>query len=323
MESCISGGCTKEGKPCPVCGLAVPPSLGVKPRRFCSKECLYRHFHRRKQGPSSCADCGSPIEQPPGKGRKKVVCKPCALVRKRTARVAECASCGSSFRAGSESAMFCSDRCRWPVRPGLSVCVACGKTFIQRRSRQKCCSRECGWAAGAASHSPRRRVYQCLHCGSTFCRRPYKTANKYCSRRCAFDAKSVAADGDAFDMLAVWFANWGLDSAPPINGQVAASTSHKARCQKFGVPYEPISRAALFRDANWTCAICGCQMLRRHTVVAGRLDPRSPTVDCIVPLSAGPGSPGYVLGNVQACCHACNVKKSNSFAPHKATGLDS
>lgn len=318
-EACVTGRCTKDGKQCPVCGGEVPPSLGVKPRKFCSKKCLQKHFCHRKQGPSSCADCGSSITQPPGKGRKRVVCNPCYLNRKRTSRVAVCLSCGTQFRASSESAMFCSPKCRWPVRPGFATCAACGTAFRQRHARQKCCSRECGGVAGARSRQPRRHVYQCLHCGSPFYRRPYRTANKYCSRQCAFDAKSVAADGDAFDMLAMWFANWGLDSAAPINGKATASTSHKARCRKFGVPYEPISRAEVFSRARWMCAICGCQMLKRHTVIAGKLDPRSPTIDCIVPLSAGPGGPGYVLGNVQACCHACNVRKSNSFAPHNAT----
>lgn len=321
MSQCINGGCTKEGKQCPVCGGGVPPSLGCKPRKYCSSECLHKAHHHRLRGPSECADCKCPITQPPGKGRKRVVCGECKAARRLVAMPAVCVSCGSPFRSSSRIAMFCSDECRWARRPGMTTCAGCEKPFRQRSTRQKCCSRECGGRVGRQTRSLSRKTYQCLHCGRPFHRRPFRTANKYCGRDCAFEAKRVQSRRCAYSQLVAWFHNWSADALPPPPSPPMC-TNHKSRCQRFGVPYEAIDRESVFRAAGWTCAICGCEMLREYTVAAGRLDQRSPTIDCIIPLSAGPGSPGYVYGNVQACCHACNVKKSDSFASPKPTSLD-
>lgn len=318
-EQCISGGCTKEGKPCPACGGDVPPSRGVKPRRFCSSECCRQYHRPRLAGSPHCADCGCSITQPPGKGRKRAVCAECKAARKRRAMSVICISCGKPFSSSTRNAMFCSAGCRWRRRPAVVKCAACEKPFQQKHSMQKCCSRECGVVSGARSRIPIRRGFQCQHCGVPFHRRPYRTANKYCSRECAFGAKRLSSGGSAFAQLLSWFDNWGADALPAV---ASRGTNHKARCRRFGVPYEPVDRDRVFRDAEWKCAICGCEMLRQHTVIDGRLDPRSPTIDCIIPLAAGPGTPGYVEGNVQACCHACNVRKSDSFAPSNATSLD-
>ena len=108
---------------------------------------------------------------------------------------------------------------------------------------------------------------------------------------------------------------WGMDTGPTAYCSGGRNTSHKARCERFGVPYEPIRRASVFEAAGWRCALCGCDLLRKFAKSDGQVDPRSPTIDCIIPLAAGPGSPGYVYGNVQACCHACNVRKSDSIEP--------
>lgn len=293
--------------------------MGVKPRRFCSRRCLREHHRPRKPGPSCCEDCGSPIQQPTGKGRKKLICLDCREGRRRNAFPVGCATCGTCFRSRNHRAKFCSAECRWPRRPAASTCLTCNGRFQQGRVGQKFCSRECGARSSARRHPPRRRIYQCLHCGSPFNRRPYRTANKYCCRECAFDARRARATKDNFGLLAAWFLNWGADASPPNCSHPAVRTSHKARCRRFRVPYEPVNRAKVFAAAGWRCAICGCELLKRHTVNAGKLDSRSPTIDCIVPLSAGPGSPGHVRSNVQACCHSCNVRKSNSVAPQDAT----
>lgn len=160
-------------------------------------------------------------------------------------------------------------------------------------------------------------MYQCRHCGTAFYRQPHKSANKYCTRECAFDAKRLraAARLHPYEPLAAWLLNWGANSAPPVNGDRVRGTSHKARCMRFGVPYEPIRRSRVFREAGWLCGICGRGLLMKYTIQDGKVDPRSPTIDCIIPLAAGPGSPGYVYGNVQACCHACNIQKSDSIEP--------
>lgn len=324
QPECVSGGCTKEGKRCPVCDGQVPASRGYKPRRFCSKRCLsvYNGLKKRSRGPQSCQDCGQQIAQPPGKGRKRVICGQCYIQRKKNAHAVTCIVCGEAFRSQDKKAMYCSNKCRWPYRLVEKPCVVCGTVFRQKRSKQRCCSRECGAAASAAKPRKKRRVYQCLHCGRPFHRSPYRTANKYCSRECAFAKKRIRAEGDSFAELFSWFANWNLDASCFSARHPCASTSHKARCKRYGLPYEPINRLAVFRSAGWACQICGCGLLKKYTRVGGKVDPKSPTIDCIIPLSAGECSPGYVYENVQAACHACNVQKADSFVPRNATALE-
>lgn len=323
-EACINGGCTREGKPCPVCGGVVPPSLGVKPRKFCSKKCCHESHRPRVAGRSSCADCGSPIEQPRGKGRKRVVCRQCKSTRKRSTHAAFCESCGRPFLSSSVSAKFCSVGCRWQNRVSDVNCAGCGELFRQQRPGQTCCSRMCGNAVGQRRRRAKTRKYcRCLHCGVPFVKRyRIRTANKYCSRQCAFDAKRLRAGSDPVGMLVAWFFSWGEDARPAVGEGIQQGSSHRARCLRHGVPYSPIDRESVFAAAGWKCAICGVEMLRRYTLHENRVDPRSPTVDCIIPIAAGPGSPGYVYGNVQACCHACNVRKSDSFVPQHPTSLD-
>lgn len=322
-EECVIGRCTKEGRPCPVCGGEVPPPLGCKPRKYCSKRCLVAHHDEKKRspGPRSCEDCGRSISQPSGKGRKRVICGQCYIQRKKTANIVTCVACGSAFRSQSKEAMYCSSRCRWPRRLAEKTCDACGVVFKQKRGKQMFCSVACVAAASGGKRGRKRRVYQCIHCGRPFNRHLHRTANKYCSRECAFARRRVQSEGDSFAEMLSWFANWNLDASCVVAPRPYSSTSHKARCKRYGLAYEPIDRLAVFRSANWACKICGCGLLRKYACVDGKVDPRSPTIDCIIPLSAAAHSPGYVYENVQAACHACNVKKADSFAARKATAV--
>lgn len=322
-DACVTGRCTKEGQPCPVCGGPVPPSRGVKPRRFCSAACCRRNCRPPRVGSKSCADCGDAISQPPSKGRKRIVCSQCKITRKRNARAAVCLACGLSFRASSPRKSFCSQNCRWKSRPAASKCVSCGADFQQARVGQLCCSRACGHRASMLKRNQRPpRVYQCLNCGAAFHKRPYRVVNKYCCRGCAFEHRRIRSDGSPASQLVAWFYNWGADHTPAKSSPPAIRTNHKSRCERFGVPYEPVSRRRVFEAAGWRCRICNCELLKYYTVIGGRVDPRSPTVDCVVPLSAGRGTPGYVYSNVQAACHACNVRKADSFVLPHPTSLD-
>lgn len=76
------------------------------------------------------------------------------------------------------------------------------------------------------------------------------------------------------------------------------------RCERWGVPYERVNRAKVFRDAAWICALCGepVDRLKRFP------DPGSKSLDHIIPLSV-PGSPGHIQSNCQLAHLGCNSSK--------------
>ncbi len=87
-----------------------------------------------------------------------------------------------------------------------------------------------------------------------------------------------------------------------ING-----SGHRARCKRFGVPYTPISKTAIFVRDNWVCGLCGDAVDRTIPWP----DPMSPTLDHIVPLSH-PESPGHTDTNVHLAHFFCNLIKRAS-----------
>lgn len=83
----------------------------------------------------------------------------------------------------------------------------------------------------------------------------------------------------------------------------------KSRAIMYGVNYEHVSRAAVFRRDGWRCQLCRRKVLKtakrqKHT---RRLHPRTASLDHIVPMSKG--GP-HVEANVQCACLRCNVRKN-------------
>ncbi|MEU3618857.1 HNH endonuclease [Streptomyces sp. NPDC006872] len=81
----------------------------------------------------------------------------------------------------------------------------------------------------------------------------------------------------------------------------------KRRCEEWGVPYEKVSRAAVFRRNGWICQLCGNPVDRAIRFPK----PLSASLDHIVPLSHGPGTPGHVAANCQLAHLGCNSSKGN------------
>jgi 5-methylcytosine-specific restriction endonuclease McrA len=92
--------------------------------------------------------------------------------------------------------------------------------------------------------------------------------------------------------------------------------SYRKRCRRFNAPYTPINKFRIYDRNNWACQICGVELLRKYLRTSAGVDPRSPTLDHIIPLCLGPDGPGHVETNVQAACWECNTRRG-------ATPLDS
>ena len=84
--------------------------------------------------------------------------------------------------------------------------------------------------------------------------------------------------------------------------------NHPSRARYYGVQCERFPRKMIFDRDGWTCQLCGTSVLRKTTYRKrdGKIHPRSPTVDCIVPMSKGGN---YEPDNCQTACFICNSKK--------------
>ena len=84
--------------------------------------------------------------------------------------------------------------------------------------------------------------------------------------------------------------------------------SFKARAMLYGVAYEHVSRAAVFRRDGWRCQLCGRSVIRKskRNKDTRRLHPRTASLDHIVPMRRG--GP-HVESNCQCACLQCNVRK--------------
>ena len=382
----------KDAELCLHCGGPRPPSLGTKPRKFCSQRCCHEATRLRnrppKPRPAACRFCGCSLPPPVrAAGRSRATCDACRRLRWRGRPIAcVCQGCGKSFHSLGRGKSFCSAACRGKMKQ--ADCPCCGQRFTKKTRRQTYCSVKCS-SRHVKRKPPKQRV--CLCCGIQFTRtrRPsgsYTAQKKYCSRECAFWARRLRLPCAARPLLvasqlASWFHSWGDDVYPIVSkcqkcgvptsrtresslpasicGKCAKpprccicklphvvadgrracekcrldarrrkieagkrtkkkyGRNHRQRCRYYGAPYTPIRLVDIYERDNWTCQICGVALNRKWD----KGDPTSRTIDHIIPLSLGPGSPGHIPSNVRAACHRCNSVKSNSVAPLEPSTL--
>ena len=316
----------KEGTSCVVCGIAMPPALGFKPRKYCSRRCTkVAYGFLPKPQSVTCRSCGKPVVQS-GKGRTRwhcsSACRREANHRKKVHK-RHCKTCGGEFVRFKQS-KYCSEPCRYKNRLVVKPCEKCGVDFKQRHSTSRFCSNSCSASAlYRVRFPPKPCSRQCLCCQKPFVKKTGRNSGKYCSRSCAFEARRLRLPHAMYNnrksasiavQLSIWFNSWGNDSHDPLfSGQNRGG--HKFRCLKYGCHYESFpSKRILLRD-GWRCQICGCELLPKWTTRNGSSPhPKSPTIDHIIPLSFGPDGPGHTPSNLQAACWECNLRKSDSVA---------
>jgi 5-methylcytosine-specific restriction endonuclease McrA len=99
---------------------------------------------------------------------------------------------------------------------------------------------------------------------------------------------------------------FGADAATTRSYDWAADASRRAK-QAGSVVIETFDRLQVFERDHWTCYRCG----RPTDRDASPFDPRSPTVDHVVPLSKG-GE--HALANARTACLGCNSSKQDKDA---------
>lgn len=306
-----------------------------KTKVFCSKEC--RSPDRR------CQECGRDIVGVTGRTKfcspecraAKIARDGAKTVERNTARrrTYQCINCGGTFWPKNKSRCafkYCSRECAFDARrrrlpdaidtrrrggltnrlaswflswgddqwPLVAACHGCGGRFYRQRNPNDGPHEKCG----PCRHNESRER-PCDGCGVTI-----NSARRLCDE-CAERR----------------FRESRRKSKRAQRAKHGNACTFRQRCKKYGVPYTKVSRAEVMERDNWECQLCGVELLRSFTTLEGTRtpDPRSPTIDHIIPLSFGPGSPGHVLPNCQAACFACNSERgtedADSFARRKAT----
>lgn len=270
----------------------------------------------------TCQQCGQAACTVPRRGRPSRWCKDCLRsvkteqdrVRKSKRKTegrdkphrGQCLKCGSAFQSDRKGQKYCGPSCSHLASRSRSMvsCHQCGKEFETRSGRssgRRFCSNACFHALHCAS------LVQCQHCGKDFKKKAYTTPwhgkNKFCSRECSHTHR------------------WGEDRPRKATSpeqmkrcsQKSRMKTLKHRCKHYGVPFDPrCTREAVCERDGWKCRCCGIQCHRgpwrisKRTRKASR---RNAEHDHIVPLAAGPGSPGNVFSNSQCLCRRCNGRK--------------
>lgn len=287
--------------------------------------------------------------------RKCLTCEsPFTVQCSRTARKYCCRACADKSPAKIEAVRKWAD-----LRKKRYRCLCCGNEFTKRRyasgaysCQKKYCSRDCAFkarrlrlpdAVDTRRHGGLTRllaswflswgddVYPIVtkcKCGQVLKQRKGKPPPRcwHCEERrpCRRCGCELPDERQKYDTLCCSCrADHDAESSARKRRRKRLEKSkigrnNRKRCRYYGVPYTPIKLRDIYERDNWTCQACGCALRREWD----SNDPaRCRTIDHIIPLSAGPGSPGHVPSNVRACCWSCNTAKGDSFEPPAAHSL--
>ena len=280
--------------PCQYCGkVELRIREGVATCRSCSKGDRIRS--KAKWVLVSCVTCG--YAMPRRTTHPKAVCGKCQKVKRSVATVRKCCDCGGDTGGKTAGKRRCDDcnrkyrnakapkrdvcecgnqklaksricfECSTKPKPKkFSFCAVCGVVFYRykRKKRYKCCSKSCG-----AVYAKKLETKDCLECGHTF-------IGKGNRKRC------LICRGDAHG-------THGVD---------------RERCDRYGVQWEAVSRAEVFKRDGFVCHLCGVKC-DPYSNPMGRT---YPTLDHVIPLSKG--GP-HTLSNVATAHRGCNASKGD------------
>lgn len=262
----------------------MPPSLGYKPRTFCSPECCRAASRPPKCHATACRICGEQIVQSSGPGKTRLICSPkcrSEAKKRKPTRQSKCQRCAVSFE--STGRRFCSQECRSAAatKPPDANCDHCGKPFKKKKARQRFCSEQCRLASPAIP----ARKYVCLNCEKPFTRKRFPSGNvscqkKYCSRDCAFEARRLRKPcaerpSEATRRLAGWFLSWGDDQWPVVSSCPDCGRRFCRQRDSAGETHEkcPSCRSVEIKPER-QCEGCGSALNAGRRLCSGCADKR-------------------------------------------------
>lgn len=239
--------------------------------------------------------------------------------RRRKPELSTCKQCCTEFWQTHKSG-YCSQRCRSRAdydrrkskpgykppgfagyRPPSRDCAACGREFHPAQNKSRFCGAdECRrWSLITITsvpvpdgHPSRSTPIPSDHPS----RRERKP--RFAGAACAYCGTSFVMDREQFHSM-----DHRHCSARCAKRNSRARRDYRRRTNGAWTPGE-VRRYAIFERDGYRCHLCG----KRTKPDADYLDPRSPTLDHIVPLSLG-GT--HTRENVATACRSCNSRKSN------------
>lgn len=194
-------------------------------------------------------------------------------------------------------------------------CLWCGKAFQPKRAgRTKYCSRGCWFEFSSAKSnliaglSASHKVHR-VKCGWCGCRFDAQVGSKYCSEECR--SKFVPVDFSCAECGNQVQTSY-RDQRKKFCSDVCSGRNHRRirrkmeRARLREVQVERVDPIKVFDRDGWRCQICGTKTQKAKR---GKVHPRAPELDHIVPLSVG-GEHSY--RNTQCACRECNSKKGNA-----------
>lgn len=184
----------------------------------------------------------------------------------------------SSLPEGQATCRSCRRNPRRPLDPLGRCCRSCGERLLVGLS--KYCSKQCALGGRRGPES------ECPVCGRTFKSWNAGRVGACCSRSCHSKQTNAARPRRGPD--------------PHANKKRLAIK----RARKLGAFVEAVDPNVVFERDRWRCHLC-------HQRVSSRAkwpDPRSASLDHVVPLSRG-GEHSYA--NVATAHLGCNVSKGN------------
>jgi len=163
--------------------------------------------------------------------------------------------------------------------------------------------------AKAADHGPACEV----------CSQPCRTGSRFCSLRCMGQntvevpckkcGKPALARG-AFRSAACSDCQRQAKTEENRRAKQKYGRNHRQRARHHGVKYVAFPVRDIYERDGYRCQLCGKAVLPKaaYRKRDGKIHPRSPTIDHIVPMCRGGN---HEPGNCQTACFRCNSLKSD------------
>jgi hypothetical protein len=231
--------------------------------------------------PRFCQWCGKAIKRPGGgKDAKKYCGKPCYFSAVRAGKQQFKGRCHDAWAAFVDWSHEWDGQRPKPKAIKLPKarppCQHCGNEVKQGSSRFCCYECVAAW----------RGVRSCDTCGVTV-----EGCTAYSKARCTQCRLKAEKEGRR-------------------KHKAKYGRNHRQRARNHGVAYVSVPVKAIYERDGYRCQICRkrCWKVAKYSKLDGRIHPRSPSIDHIVPMSKG-GC--HEPGNLQTACFECNSRKSN------------
>jgi hypothetical protein len=271
-----------------------------------------------------CKKCGNTFNAEVRRGPAPHACPSC--------RQSICEHCGTSFtrkkrsNKSKDSNRFCDKICagaarkagkrkgRWAEAQELRACRAKVKPSQKMHAAVLQAMRK-QFQAIASLYSLLNKYRPCLNCGGP--QKDHATERtRFCSTKCSAEYEwecPCSSCGTPFSKRGVHGGGTALciDCRAKARRQCRRYRNIASRAKKHGVARERYVRESLLERDGWQCQLCGVKLLHKWKYHKRTLipHPKNATLDHIIAMSCGGADAPW---NIQACCFACNSKKSAS-----------